>query len=150
MGFGNIVSQVILFMSIMATLVVVSLVFNTFIKTTNVSLQTHNENFINKLETSFKIINVTYNEFDENVSFYLRNTGSIKLDPNRIDLFAGNTRFSRNDIHVEILEETNLINPLFWDPGEILRVTINYDLIDNSLFRIFTQNGISRSYILEA
>ncbi|MFT4304649.1 MAG: hypothetical protein ACMXX8_01025 [Candidatus Woesearchaeota archaeon] len=150
MGFGNIVSQVILFMSIMATLVVVSLVFNTFIKTTNVSLQTHNEIFVNKLETSFKIINVTYNELDENISFYLKNTGSIKLDPNRIDLFAGHNRFSRNEINVEISEETNLINPLFWDPSEILIVSINYTIMDNSLFRIFVQNGVSRSHILEA
>lgn len=150
MGFGNIISQVILFMSIMVTLVVISLVFNSYINTTNNSLQAQHENVVNRLETSFNIVNVTYDELNTNVKLHLRNTGSIKVDPSRVDLFVGNYRFSREEINVTILESTNLINPLHWDPGEILVIKISYTLNENSLFRVFIPNGISRSYVLEA
>jgi archaellum component FlaF (FlaF/FlaG flagellin family) len=150
MGFGNIVSQVILFMSIMITLVVVSLVFKSYVTNTNLSLQMQHDNIVNKLETSFSIINVTYDEINEEVSVFLKNTGSIKMNPSEIDLFIANQRLSRNEINVEIFESTNLINPLHWDPGEILIIKTNMQINANSLFRVSVQKGITRSYILEA
>jgi archaellum component FlaF (FlaF/FlaG flagellin family) len=150
MGFGNIISQVILFMSIMITLVVVSLIFKSYVTNTNLSLQIQHENIVQKLETSFSILNVTYDETNEEVNIFLKNTGSRKLDPSEIDLFILNDRLSRNNFDIEILESTNLINHLHWDPGEILIIKVSYIVTENSLFRISAQKGIVRSYILEA
>jgi archaellum component FlaF (FlaF/FlaG flagellin family) len=149
MGFGNIVSQVILFMSIMITLIVVSLVFKNYITTTNLSLEIQHNNIVNKLDTSFSIIDASYNELDKIITISLRNTGSLKLDPNYIDLFVDTNRFSRSNFEIQLLEETNLINSLHWDPGEILIIKAPYELFDNSLLRLSVQNGIVRSYVLE-
>lgn len=153
MGFSNIVSQVVLFMSIMIVIVVLSVVYKTYVTTTNLSLKIQQEKAVAKIDTSFKILNGTYDSLDNNVLVYLENTGSIKMDPKYIDVMVDNERLSRNSTNrvVELVASTNLINFNLWDPGELIKINVSKTLAQGAhLIRVSVENGIMRSIILEA
>lgn len=153
MGFSNIVSQVVLFMSVMIVIVVLSVVYKTYVTTTNLSLKIQQEKAVAKIDTSFKILNGTYDSFDNNVLVYLENTGSIKMDPKYIDVMVDNERLSRNSTNrvVELVASKNLINFNLWDPGELIKINVSKTLAQGAhLIRVSVENGIMRSIILEA
>lgn len=149
-GFGNIVSQVVLFMSIMIVIVVLSIVYKTYVTTTNLSLKIQQEQVVSRIDTSFSILNVTYDSSDDDVYFYLENTGSVKLNPDLTDVFLDGARIPRNMslLDVEILSSSNLVNYEHWDPGETLKLNLTQTLSAGShIISVATENGVSRTTI---
>lgn len=152
MGFSNIVSQVVLFMSILFAIVTLSMVYKTYVTTTNLSLRTQHDQMMQMIDTSFYISNFTYNSTTSNVVMNIKNTGAVKLNMDEMDIFIDNQRIERNstDRTLDFLESKNLVNPEQWDPGEYVVANISRSLSSgNHVIRISVENGIARSVILE-
>jgi archaellum component FlaG (FlaF/FlaG flagellin family) len=152
MGFGSIVSQVVLFMSVMIVIIVLSVVYKTYVTTTNNSLKVQHERVVEKIDTDFEILDASYDKAREELTLHLKNSGSLKLEPTETDLFVGAERISRDDPSKELLisDETNIVNPGLWDPGEILELNVSRNL--NSGYhsiKVSIENGITRSTLLE-
>ena len=150
MGFSTVVSQVVLFMSILMIIVVLSVVYSTYVNSSNQALEDQQNQMRLQLDTSFEIINSSYSANQINV--YLKNTGSIKMSIESIDFYLDNERVARNDTNLTktIVASTNLINPNFWDPEEELLFQYNKTgLAGNHLMRFGVENGVVRTGILQ-
>ena len=138
-------------MSIMIVVVILSVVYKNYVSTTNISLETQQENIVDKMDTSFQIVNGTYDSTNGLILIYMKNTGSLKMDPNQIDIYSDTGRLERDSTNKEINIVENMVNSNHWDPGELVLVNISRTLSSGPhLFRIGVENGITRSVIIEA
>jgi archaellum component FlaF (FlaF/FlaG flagellin family) len=152
MGFSNIISQVVLFMSILFTIVVLSIVYKTYITTTNLSVQTQQQNFVDRIDTAFSIISTDYNSSSSEITLELKNKGSTTLKPEDIDIFVDAVRVSREPASrtITIIASTNIVNENLWDSGESVEIVISKNLAAGMhAIKIGVENGVSRSEIIE-
>jgi archaellum component FlaF (FlaF/FlaG flagellin family) len=93
-----------------------------------------------KLLTDFEIEKVRYN--NEIINIRITNIGSIQLNPNKFNAFMPLLIEGQTIID----EDFNLINPLFFDPGEKANLTINQEinLDENYTLTIVSENSISK------
>lgn len=152
MGFGSIVSQVVLFMSVMIVIIVLSVVYKTYVTTTNNSLEVQHERVVDRIDTDFEIMEASYDGSNERLTVYLRNSGTLKLEPDETDIFIGRERISRDDPAKEmaLFDETNIVNPGLWDPGEVLLLNVSRTMDEGyHAVRVSIENGVTRSTLLE-
>ena len=86
MGFSDVVAQVVLFMTIMFVIIALTFVYKTYVATTNNSLDTQEKTIKNKIDTSFRINDSSYDDVSDVLSINLYNDGNVKLDPGQVDL----------------------------------------------------------------
>lgn len=150
MGFGNVVSQVVLFMALLISIMVLSLVYKSYVSTTNVSLENQHNQIIKKIDTSFLIEQINYDVLENQIEIEVINNGAIKLDTNYVDIFLNNNKILRNERLIKIDDLTNLINPYYLDPGEKMLITANIDLKEGAhLIVVGVENSVTRSAILQ-
>ena len=150
MGFSNVVSQVILFMSVLLAVVMLSIVYKGYITTSNTAFETQNERLVQRFDTSFDINSADYSSAEKKVTIELENTGSIKLDPEMVDVFVDDERIGRDSSLREVSVVKNIINDKHWDSGERLSVNVTKDLESGShLVRLASENGVTRSVVVE-
>lgn len=145
MGFGTVVSHIILFVSIITVAAGFLVVINSYVEGTTGSLVAKQERMVSELKTDISITNVDYDNTTnpDTITAYATNTGSTKLEPNKTDLYVNNVRISRDNRDVTIQDDTEAQNPDLWDPDEVITVTTEKDLDqDTHTLSIVAQNGV--------
>ncbi|MGM5485355.1 MAG: hypothetical protein ACQEP1_05800 [Nanobdellota archaeon] len=146
MGFGNVISQVILFMSVLLAVVMLTMVHKGYISTTDQSFESQNKELFRKFDTSFEITDADYDAGESRISLQVENTGSVKLDPEQVDIFIDDERIKRDSSAKEIEIKDNLVNDNHWDSGEKIEINVSRELTSGKhLIRVSSENGIVRA-----
>lgn len=127
MGFGDLASQLILFIAIVTISIGVIFIFNSFIAESTSAVSSRQDFLSNQLRTSLTIESVSY--ANSQVILYVRNTGDTILRPNTSTVYINQERVPLNqDIAFVLEQDTDTRNIGFFDPNEILKITINRTL----------------------
>lgn len=86
-------------------------------------------------------INCSYDQYLNQTIVRARNDGRQKLSLEQLDVFFSD-RFPRNESNrtFELWEETNVIDPLHWNPKEVLNVTLFKNLTNNTKYTFVISN----------
>jgi archaellum component FlaG (FlaF/FlaG flagellin family) len=147
MGFGTVVSHIILFVSIITVAAGFLVVINNYVQGTTGSLVEKQERISSELNTDITITSVDYDNSTnpDTITAYATNTGSTQLRPNRTDLYIDDTRISRNERTITIQTDTQVDNPGIWDPDEIVEITTEQDLESGQhTLSVVAANGVTQ------
>jgi archaellum component FlaG (FlaF/FlaG flagellin family) len=120
------------------------------VENTNAAANTQTERIDNKLNTKIDIGNIEYEPIfnPDLTTIYITNVGSKKLEPAYVDIFIDDVKIPRDNANriMWFVNETNIANPLHWDPDEILGVNVSLDLDSGPhVVVVATQYGITDS-----
>lgn len=149
MGFGNIASQMIMFIALLTVTSSLVMVFNSYITDASSTMKVKKDAMIDKLNTDYEIIGVTH-DYDLNVTMlFILNTGKTIIDFDYLDVFVDDLFVSRGDVSKSIESSTNIKNVLLWDPKEILAVNVSIVLNDgvSHSVDVVISNGLKDTYL---
>lgn len=122
MGFGVIVSTVLMFIVIFFVAVSFMDIYKDSVRTTSSALKKYKADELKELHTRVEIERVNYSRTSEAVVLKIRNTGSITLDPDNCDVYLDRSRIERQSWTSAL--ENEVLNPGLWDPQEVLEATV--------------------------
>lgn len=122
---SSVAGYVILFTLVIGMMFILISSHTEIISNRNDALSSLLNNKINKMNTDFDVIDIYFSE--NNVTILLKNVGSIKLNPENIFIFKN----EKLNVYTSLLSEYNLVNPLLWDPQEILNITYEANISKN-------------------
>lgn len=146
MGFGTVVSHIILFVSIITVAAGFLVVINDYVQTATGSITEKQDRLADELRTEIEITAVNYDNTTspDTITASARNTGSTTLRVNRTDLFLNDIRVSRGSRTITIQDDTQVGNPGLWDPDEVVEVTTEENLDSGTQeLSLVVENGVS-------
>jgi archaellum component FlaG (FlaF/FlaG flagellin family) len=131
MGFSGLASQVIMFIAVITVTSILVVVFNGYITNTSNSIAIQNDYLVNQLKSDISIDVVSYAN-DNTTMIYVKNTGKVALRLNDTDVYLNGLRIPRNvtNRNIEVLSDTDTINPGTWDPKEQVLIEVYQKLND--------------------
>ncbi|MFW6014091.1 MAG: hypothetical protein ACOCZ6_05295 [Nanoarchaeota archaeon] len=152
MGFSTIGSFIVMFFGFLILLSSVFMIFGAMVDNT-ISLSAQEKEEEKRAQTSINIINITVDREQEPdlTTFQIINDGSRKLDKNDLDVYINGDRIPRDsENRTTYFKEENKINPLHWDPGEIMIINITKELEEGKQQGIVaTEFGITDSSVFK-
>lgn len=149
MGFSSIVTYIVMFFSLIIVITSIVMIYGNLIET-NLLLAEKQEIAEEQAQTSISIYNITHNSgpSPDETLIYVLNDGNRKLELNSTDVFINNTRIPRDVANRTIqFNGTNVLNPLHWDPGEMILINVSMDLTSGtSVARVITEYGVKDSF----
>jgi archaellum component FlaF (FlaF/FlaG flagellin family) len=146
LGGSTIASFIMLFFVIIIIISTTMMVYTTIYQS-NESLKKEQQRNLQESQTSIEIINATYLNVTNEIEIYIKNIGKRKLDINETDIYINDIRIPRNNNNrtIEFIDDS--INPLLWDPNEIIRINVFLELeFGNHYTIITTEFGIKDNY----
>ena len=139
MGFSDLATQIIMFIAVITVATGLVIVFNVSISEASDSVRIRTDALSLSMKTDITIDMVTHDSNTNTTYVYIRNTGKTMLTVNQTDVYLNGFRVPRNETmrSIELIEDTDLINPGIWDPTEQVLITINYEL-DSSVIHEVT------------
>ena len=139
-AFGGAASTLIMFIGIITVTTGLLISFMQYVDKAEDSVSTKNDFLSKKLETEIAIINIVYDESEEQTSIYLRNLGNTKLATKHFSVFLDDQYF-KNTSTVST-ENITSIMPIL-DIQEVGLLIINKTLNSGSHnARIITEYGV--------
>ncbi|HLP79806.1 MAG TPA: hypothetical protein VK158_04185 [Acidobacteriota bacterium] len=135
MGFDGVVAQAIMLIAVISASTLLVLAFNGQFSDSINTMAIKNEALEYQLKTDIQIEAVSYNETTGQINFYARNTGDTILKHYQVNVYV-NGVFIRNNSQtreISLVEDTNIQNPNYWDPNELINGTINQTLSVGSI-----------------
>ncbi len=133
MGFSNISSHLIIFIAVLVAASTVSVMLKHIVDSTGNSVANQQSRLVEQLDTDISIDAVHYDNTSNTISVYVRNIGSTRMKTDQIDLYINNIRISRDNMTVEVLNDTEIVNPGIWDPKELIYITANVEVSSGSV-----------------
>ena len=143
---GSAISNMIFYI---VTLIIASVLVVTFTAITfqmKTGIESKSANLEDRLRTSISIINdprdIPYNNTTGNITFYVKNTGSVPISKQSVLAFLNGTPYTADMMNMSILP-----NNITWYPEYVLVVTITtnpkLELNQEYSIKIVVQYGIS-------
>lgn len=133
MGFSELATQMIMFVAVITVASGLVIVFNTSVTKTSNSIQTKTDTLAQTMKTDVTIDMVSYDSSSNTTYVYVKNTGKTQLQVNDTDVYLNGFRISRNTTNrtIEVLPDTDTINPGIWDPKEQILIKV-FDKLNSS------------------
>ena len=130
MGFSDLATQIIMFIAVITVATGLIVVFNASVTEASNSVRIRTDTLSLTMRTDITIDMVSYESSTNTTFVYVRNTGKTMLTPNQTDVYLNGFRIPRNESYrtIEIIEDTDLINPGVWDPSEQIIIKIFQEL----------------------
>jgi len=126
MGFSSIGGFIIMFFALVFIISTFILIQGRMIDSTNLTFSIQKEKMETEMATDISIINISWDNstVPATTTVYVENTGSVKLDPNQIDIFIDEIKIPRAEVNrtLGFTADSMTINPLHWDPTEVIRI----------------------------
>jgi len=142
MGYSTVIAHVVLFMVFLSSLYLLYDTYYGYLDDVGGDSVAQTERLKQKLDTRMSFSSTTY---DNGVlELYLTNTGSLSVATQAMDLYIDREWVQENDVSFEIQNKT--IDPLLWDPGELLLVNASKTL-GNGIHeaKVVASNGVYTS-----
>ena len=145
MGFGTVVSHIILFISIVTVAAGFFIVVNNYVQGTTGNLVAQQERVTERIQTDIDITSIDYDNTTspDTITISATNTGATEIEPDKTDLVLDDLRVSRTERTITIQADTTTGNPGIWDPDEVVEVVTEENL-DNGTHTvaIVAPNGV--------
>lgn len=145
MGFGTVVSHIILFISIVTVSAGFFIVINNYVQGATGSLAEQQERVSSRIQTDIEIASVDYDNSTapDTITVSATNTGSTNIETEKTDLFIDDLRISRTERSITVQADTTTGNPNLWDPDEVVEV-VTQENLDNGTHTvsIAAPNGV--------
>jgi archaellum component FlaF (FlaF/FlaG flagellin family) len=150
MGFSTIGSFIIMFFGIMILISSSIFIYNSLVENTNAAANIQKERIDNRLNTRVEINSIQSDDLFEpdRTIIYIINTGSKKLETDYIDVFIDDIKIPRSNANRTIwfANDSNIANPLHWDPDEILGINVSLNLKPGThIAAVSTEYGVTDS-----
>jgi flagellar protein FlaF len=147
MGFGTIVSELIIFISVMGLAVSLTFMMSAQMADLDHTSRQMNEARVEKLGTQIAIVDVSYNASANNVTLIAKNIGRTTLSISRTDVMVDGERVPSSSMTRSIPADSDERNIGLWDPEETLLVVLNRNLsAGQHEAKLSTQNAIYDTY----
>ncbi len=145
MGFGSVVSELIIFISVMGLAVSLTLMMSSQMSDLDDTTRLMNKARVEKLGTEITIIDVSYSP--SNVSFVVKNVGKTTLNASRTDLIIDGARIPASRMTRTIATDSDTKNIGLWDPSETLLIEANWSLSSGQHeAKLSTHNAVYDTY----
>ncbi|MFW6231199.1 MAG: hypothetical protein ACOC32_04220, partial [Nanoarchaeota archaeon] len=126
MGFSGLASQIIMFIAVITVASGLVIVFNTSISETSSSIEAKTDTLALTMKTDVTIDMISYDDATNTTYVYIKNTGKTTLTTNNTDIYLNGFRVERNISKrtIEVLSDTDTINPGSWDPKEQVLIKV--------------------------
>ncbi len=126
MGFGTIVAQIIMFISIISLATGMVMVFKNYVDDSSGSLNEQMQSTSNRIRTDITITNVNFDNTTNHTTLNVLNTGKTSLNTDYIDVYLDRMMIPRNTTYRNITVEpsTEVKNTGIWDPNEVLEIVV--------------------------
>lgn len=145
MGFGTIIANVVMFITVLLLATAVIVVFKGTVEDSTTSMQAQSDRMSNQIKTDLHITSAVYNESETNITVYAQNIGETVLNLDNVDVYVDGLFIDRNTSvrQMHIQPSTHVRNAGFWDPSEVLEIYINRSLSTSSthMVALTTQYG---------
>ena len=130
MGFSDLATQIIMFVAVITVATGLIVVFNASITEASNSIRIRTDTLSLTMKTDISIDMIAYDSATNTTYVYVRNTGKTMLTTNQTDVYLNGFRVPRNETFrtIEVIEDTDLINPGIWDPTEQVLIKIFHEL----------------------
>lgn len=132
MGFSTIGSFIIMFFTIMIMISSAIFIYTSLIESTNAASAMQEERINNALNTDIEILSIVHEPgtSPDTQAAYVINKGKRKLQLELLDIYIDGTKIPRSTSNriITFINNTNIINPLHWDPDEIIEINVSIDL----------------------
>lgn len=151
MGFGNVASALILFISSITIATGVVLSFQDYYDSTTSSVSLVQAAITQEMKTDIAIEVVDYDNDSNTTKVYVKNSGNQKLDIDKVDVYMDKIYIPRNDTNrsISILTDTNVVDDTLWDPKEQILIEVyNYGLTSTVVHEltVTTQFNVQDTY----
>lgn len=146
MGFGTVVTHIILFVSIITVAAGFLITINQYVQGATNSINQQQERVSDRIQTDISIGSVAYENTTspDTITVSATNSGDTTLDPKKTDVFLDELRVSRNDRTIAIQTDTETKNPDLWDPQEVVEIEFQQDIEPGvHAVKIVAPNGVS-------
>lgn len=148
MGFGTVMAQCIIFISVMTIAVTLTYTMTSQMSALSSSMSDANRKNMDRLRTDLSITDVSYNSSTKNIAILLKNTGKTIIDIERMDLVLDGERLPASEYTATIPSDGDVLNPGLWDPRETAIFEVVRTLSDGShTVKLITGNAVSDSYL---
>jgi archaellum component FlaG (FlaF/FlaG flagellin family) len=127
MGFDTVSSHLIIFIAVVTVTGAIAMRFRGYISSAETSINYQRQMLQNKIETDITIEVIRFTDATNKTNVYIKNTGKTKLDLRTIDMYIDSIWVPRSlkNRTIELLSDTDTINPGVWDPSEAILITTN-------------------------
>jgi len=147
MGFGTVVSELIIFISVMGLAVSLTVMMSSQMTRLDHVTRQMSKARADKLGTDIAIIDVSYNSTSTNVSIVAKNIGTTSLNVTRTDLLVDGERVSRSQMTRTIPADSDGDTIGVWDPSETLLIEVNLTLSTGQHeAKLSTENAVYDTY----
>lgn len=147
MGFSNMATQVIMFVSVLVIATALVIFFNNYSNETMDTANIQRQELSEKIKTDVTIDVLSYDNSTNphTIIAYVKNTGLIPINLDVIDVYINKERIPRdnNNRTIEIISDTDTINVGQWDSKELILVTVfkNVTQLQTHTFDLILENG---------
>lgn len=133
MGFSNIASFMLLFFALMITVTIMAIFQTNLVETASLTFN-EQERINQEMNTRIDILNITFDNqtVPDTTTLYVKNSGSTKLQLDYVEVFIDEKKLPRKPLNrsISFAAGSDVINPLHWDPDEIIIIDA-YMNLDN-------------------
>jgi archaellum component FlaF (FlaF/FlaG flagellin family) len=145
-GFASIGAFIMLFFALVIVISTFALINGKLVESTSLTYQVERERLESISKTSITITHLSFDNLTDpdTTTLYINNTGQKKLETGTLDAYIDGIRIPRDDANRTIaFAEDYTLNPLHWDPGESMIISVNLNLADAThTARVTTDVGI--------
>lgn len=147
MGFSNMATQVIMFVSVLVIATALVIFFNNYSNETMDTANIQRQELSDKIKTdvTIDVLNYDNSTNPHTITAYVKNTGIIPINLDVIDVYINKERIPRdiNNRTIAIISDTDTINIGQWDSKELILVTVfkNVTQLQTHTFDLILENG---------
>ena len=150
MGFASIGSFIMLFFAVLIVVSSFTVIYGRLIESSALANEIQNEKLENEVNTKIEIQNISFNNLTtpDTTTVYIKNTGINKIELEYFEIYIDNLKIPRNQNNRTMMYAvgSNVINPLHWDPREIIEIEVFLNLENiTHIFTATTEYGVKDS-----
>jgi len=134
---STLVAKLIFFIATLFVSAIVAVTFIEAIQRNESGLKIQQEILQNRMRTDFTIESFSYDEVESEITLYARNTGTTKINIDRLSVYINGDRIQKNDdFQLNIEEFESLNDPRLWEEYAIIRINIKREISVNQIYEI--------------
>jgi archaellum component FlaF (FlaF/FlaG flagellin family) len=150
LGFASIGSFIMLFFAVLIVVSSFTVIYGRLIESSALANEIQNEKLENEVNTKIEIQNISFNNLTtpDTTTVYIKNTGINKIELEYFEIYIDNLKIPRNQNNRTMMYAvgSNVINPLHWDPREIIEIEVFLNLENiTHIFTATTEYGVKDS-----
>lgn len=147
MGFASIGSFIMLFFGLLIVGSTFTIIYGKIIESSTLTQEIQTNKLENEVQTNIEIQSINFNNLTspDTITIDIKNSGTKKINLEFFELYIDNLKIPRNlnNRTITFASGSTTINPLHWDPKEIITVEIFLNLENiTHIFTATTEYGV--------